>query len=151
MNWYSIITVTASLLGVIIGGLITYLTQSRIANLQVKRDIEKEKRAKDIEKLEFYGAILKLDGENMMFKKENSSSDFFLFDYELYNEKIRPLLYSKIHILGVNIIAIIREIDKIDGRNKYNEYTVIAVEKTLFPMYKEMIMEIEEYLANYKY
>lgn len=119
LAWSQFLTGILPLIGVIVGGFITYLTQTKTLNKQLKRDIEKEKETKILERFLVYNEILNLDGEiQMQYYMGGGSTKFNLADYR---DKIRPLFYSKFHLLNQDIAQAIRKMDMIIKEADFNE------------------------------
>ncbi|GEM_PF-3470187 len=111
MGWNEIFTGILPLLGVFVGGIITYKTQTNTVEKQLEREIEKEKELKNIERLKVYSEILKLEGENLMIERIGGSQ--VEFNLGIYMEKIRPVLYSKFYLLDKNVAENVRKIDAV--------------------------------------
>lgn len=109
MDWNDIFTGILPLLGVFVGGIITYKTQTNTVEKQLEREIEKEKELKNVERLKVYSEILKLEGENLMIERIGGSQ--VEFNLGVYMDKIRPVLYSKFYLLDKNVAENVRKID----------------------------------------
>lgn len=106
INWSQIFTGILPLLGVVVGGFATYFTQNATIKRQLNREREKEIHQMKIELLDVYNKVLKTDGENQMI-------DSGEFTIDVYTQKMRPILYSKFHLLHVEIAGRVRIIDSI--------------------------------------
>lgn len=106
-----IVTSVASLAATLVGGSITYFTQRSIAKQQFEKEHRAENEKLRREKLEFYGKLLKVDGENQIILCDSS---WFMYT-DIFRETIREVLYDKIYLLTPAMITTLREIDnKVD-------------------------------------
>lgn len=136
------------LLGVIVGGFITYLTQTRVFNKQVKRDERKEIEAKKIERLLVYNEVLKLEGEILM--QSYIGGGLAEFNIEAYREKFRPLFYSKYHIINQDIAQEVRNMDRIIMAADFNEELDQEQNDSLLTIFHKIISLTEKYLELYR-
>lgn len=101
------ITGAVSLIGTIVGGGITYLTQKSISKRQLEKEHQEEVAKIKREKLEFYGIVLK---ENGILGIIDDPSNFKV---NLYKESIRNTFYEKIYLLTPSMINQLSDIDLI--------------------------------------
>ena len=62
VTWAQVANFSLPLVGVIVGGVATYLTQRSMLNKQLNREIEQEKKQENIKCLKVYGEILERSG-----------------------------------------------------------------------------------------
>lgn len=67
-----------------------------------------------------------------------------------YRENIRPILYSKFHLLDESVVAKVREMDKIILEADFNEELDPDFHFRLMRLYYEIIVDIEKYSENYR-
>lgn len=149
MDWSQFLTGTLPpLLGVIVGGLATYFTQTKTLNKQFKREIEREKQERDIERLKVYSEILKLDGENLMLEYVGGgSADFNL---KAFIAELRPIFYSKFYLLDQVVADKVRNMDSIIAAANFYEELDIEQNDRLIIIYNEIISDIEVNLISYR-
>lgn len=133
-----LITPVATIIGLLIGSFSTYITQSKIKEKELKREQEKDKQIAITGCLEVYNEILKLDGEINLIS--NYGEENYIFQIGTYNEKLRPILYSKFHLLHKNVAEKVRSLDKI----KKDEHRIENKEDKALILYRELILSIEK-------
>ncbi|AAP09543.1 hypothetical protein [Bacillus cereus] len=84
-------------------------TQKNLLEQQIIRDEIKEKRNELKETLEVYNKILKVDGESTVVIDEDGK--LREFDFNIYQEEVRPILYEKYHLLHDEVAKIVACID----------------------------------------
>ncbi|WP_060210479.1 hypothetical protein [Sporosarcina koreensis] len=149
MNWSQLIIGLLPLLGVAVGGYATYFTQSKTLNRQLDRDKEKEKEAKNIERLTVYGEILKLDGENSMSKK-SLMKDFEEFNLATFITEFRPIFFSKFFLLDQDVAELVRKMDSVLIGERESIYLSPRQNTLLLESYNQIINSIEIHLENYR-
>ncbi|QPQ35883.1 hypothetical protein [Lysinibacillus sp. JNUCC-52] len=148
MNWYQIFVGVLPLLGVIVGGGITFLTQNNTLNKQMRRDSEKEKESQRIEKFLIYNDILKLDGEFQM--QFYAGGGFTEFNIKNYRENFRPIFFSKYHLLDQEIAYNVREMDRIIMAADFFEEIEREQNDQLLLIFDKILTEIENILKEYR-
>lgn len=146
MSWINIINSSLPLLGVLVGGLITFGTQVFYAKHQWKLETNKIKRGYIIDKLNIYSLVLKIDGEIQM--QEYIGGPSIAFNTEDYYEKIRPVLYEKFYLLDRDISVIVRDIDNILGLANFLQILEREEEESVINLYNEMIKKLEDNIRN---
>lgn len=113
-----IVIASFPLLGVFIGAFSSvfgsYLvSKSKLSELEQKysQNQELEIRQYYLKRLEQYSEILKADGEHTVEVFQPMKGIGF-FDFEAYQNNIRPLVFECLHILDEDVIKSAREIDK---------------------------------------
>lgn len=148
VDWSQIFTGLLPLLGVLVGGLVTYITQNSAINKKNMQEKEKEILAKKIELLEVYNIILKLDGENQM--QEHVGGSLIEFNIIVFKDKMRPVLYSKYHLLHNDIADILRRMDSILTLGMFmNEYQIEHHDQ-LTDLYNNLLNNIEQHINRYR-
>lgn len=108
-----------SLLGVVVGGLITFLIQQVTLRKQQNWDrkkLELDKFYKDEDrKFQAYNKILQMDGTYRIHTIDHHTGDGEL-DEKNYNEYIRPILFDIFHLLDENIAKQVNRIEEIYER-----------------------------------
>jgi len=140
-----IINVTAPLLGTIVGGTITYFTQSKMNKAQRAKEEINERRELKREKMSYYGEILRLDGE---FSPCDETGIQWLSKEEYINE-IRPIIYNKIYLLTSEMINQLRKLDKkVDLTLNYS-HAEIEDESEAAALYIKFIKLVEHEIKNW--
>ncbi|MHA6261522.1 hypothetical protein ACXYMX_16805 [Sporosarcina sp. CAU 1771] len=139
-------TVTPSLLGVIIGGLITFFIQQSIVRKQQKWDGEKMKIDKFHQeqtiKFQTFNKILQLNGSyevlehNIHYGRELNQNK--------YTEHIRPLLFDIFHLLDETIVTNVNSIEDINERQFVMEEKAPSDKEALSNSYLEILRLINE-------
>ncbi|PGS28388.1 hypothetical protein COC59_05175 [Bacillus cereus] len=109
----NIITGVCTLAGALGGVLWTQRGNRKLLELQIKRDEMKEKRNELKETLEVYNQVLKINGENAVIDYDNNG--FSKLDLNVYQQKIRPILYEKYHLLHDEVAKMVTDMDSIIG------------------------------------
>ena len=135
------------LIGVIIGGLLTYFTQAKIATNQLKREKEREKENKKAERFIVYNEVLKIDGEIQMLYINSHIAEFNL---QAYREKIRPLFYTRFHLLHEEIANSVRLMDIIISEADLSEELLLEEGERLIAFYSKILTEIEKEMKSYR-
>ncbi|MFC5587537.1 hypothetical protein ACFPRA_01270 [Sporosarcina soli] len=146
--WSQIITSLGPLLGVVVGALATYVAQTNSLKKQWEREEAKEKEKKHIEKLLMYSEILKLDGEHLM--QVNIGGGYNEFNTITFNEKFRPVFFSKFYLIDQNIADNIRNMDFIIAAGNYFEELEQQQEDELIILYTNIIRDIENHIKMNK-
>ncbi|GAA0343763.1 hypothetical protein GCM10008931_38780 [Oceanobacillus oncorhynchi subsp. oncorhynchi] len=125
-TWIDVINgawpVIGALGGAFIGAYFTNKNQKYSLERQKEIDDTKEKREKLEERYSIYNIFLKVDGENYLVT--HSGGPYNEFGVEDYQEEIRPILYSKFHLLHQDVADIVLRIDnKIAECSYYEEIT----------------------------
>jgi len=138
----------ATIAGLLVGSLSTYFSQSRMKEKELIRENEKEKQKILLDCLDVYNQILKLDGENILVSHLGGMFDSFKI--ETYKEKIRPILYSKFHLLNKDVADSVREMDNLIAEASYYEEFIDGQEQYLVSLYHKMIKAIEKHLESFR-
>lgn len=148
VDWSQLLIGVLPLIGVIIGSTATYITQSHTLNKQIKRDIEKQKEDRNIERLSIYSNVIKLDGENLM--QEQIDGNTINFNLQAFSEKFRPVFFSKFYLIDQEVADKIRHMDYIIAESIFYEKLLPDREKELITLFNQMIIEIEKHLRDYR-
>ncbi|SDJ73568.1 hypothetical protein [Salimicrobium halophilum] len=130
------------LLGVLLGGFISYFAQT---HQQKKDEIRKDKR----NKLLAYNTILKLDGSNTPLIHPTHYGMAVDFDYTVYKGKIREVLYDNLHLFDYEIANNIMEIDEVALRAEIMGPEHEDTEE-IYDLYKKVIEAIYTDYKNQK-
>ncbi|KXH86897.1 hypothetical protein [Sporosarcina sp. HYO08] len=149
MDWSQLLIGVLPLIGVIIGSAATFITQSHKLKKQIKREIEKEKDERNIERLSIYSDIIKLDGENLM--QEHIDGSTINFNLQAFSEKFRPVFFSRFYLIDQEVADKIRLMDYIIAESIFYEELLPDREKELIVLFNQMIIEIELHLRNYRH
>lgn len=147
MEWKEIWPAISTLLGVLIGGASSYLTQNNILNKQFNNEIERNKENLKNERFQVYNEILKIDGETLMQRQAGNGTEF---NFKGYRSKIRPILYLKFHLLDKDIASLVRGMDKIMSSADFNEELTERDEDQLINKYNKIIEVIEKHLEQFR-
>lgn len=139
-----LITPISTISGLLMGSFSTYITQSKITEKELKKENKKERQMLVLDCLEIYNEILKLDGENYLGNLDDPK-----FEQEVYEEKIRPVFYSKFHLLHKDVAEKVRRIDKITAKVEENLDGLDGEQQrdTLL-LYDNLILNIEEHIES---
>lgn len=149
MNWSEIYPGIFTLLGVFVGGVTTFLTQKITLDKQLKSEKEKEKEERNIERLKVYSEILKLDGENEMQAYEQRFGGTAL-NIKTYQEKFRPVFFSKFYLIDIEVAESVREMDNVIGIANFFANLESSQNDELIRLYNQIIFDIEKHLKSYK-
>lgn len=147
MTWAQIANSSLPLLGVAIGGIATYMTQTNILNKQLSRDTEREKKEENIERLKIYSKILKLDGERPL---GDDGIGIRVFNVNLYKREYRPVFFSKFYLLHQEIAESIRFMDGIIFLDELGVDCNDEGGDLLMNKFNEIIERIEYHLKEYR-
>lgn len=150
-----IIIASFPLIGVFIGA-VSSMFGSYLVNKNKLREIDQKfNQSKEIERhqqylkrLEQYSKILKVDGEHSI-GEFDSSKGIELFNFEAYQENIRPLMFEYLHILDEDIIKLTRKIDKMIAKTESifpGEFDIHRID--LAGYYFELIKSIEQHVFS---
>lgn len=148
MNWRHFFNGAWPIIGVIVGGGATYLTQTHAMKRQLKKEEEKENEAKIIERLSIYSEILKLEGESLMI--EYVGGGMVDFNLKSYSKKFRPVLFSKFYLLDQVVADKIREMDNIIGSANFQEELERDQNDELLSLFNQLVSAIESDLKNFR-
>ncbi|WP_424475395.1 hypothetical protein [Oceanobacillus kimchii] len=140
MNLQVLIDATPTLLGVIIGGVITFSTQFFMQS----RD---EKKKKETDKLKAYNEILKLE-ETTPSKPPEYPEDRG-FDWKIYKESTRKVLLDNLHLFDKLIVEKVFSIEDTVIEAKYIHYDYYH-DHYLYDEYNDIIKYIREDYAEIK-
>jgi len=134
--------------GVIVGGLLTYITQSAIYKRNIQQEKYKYQREILIEKLEMYNEILKIEGYYVL---EKMNGRFGLdFEFDIYKDNVRPVIFSKYHLLNKEMSNKIKEIDKcLASLIQFDDISKYDNDRALNEFY-EFIRLIEKEIDNFR-
>ncbi|MGX9931939.1 hypothetical protein ACW0KB_11940 [Virgibacillus salarius] len=142
-SFFDLVKATLPLFGVIIGGLITYRTQTK---LQVRNEVKKERA----EKLKAYNEILRLEANTPLVHPLHHDLEKDL-EWKIYKNNARNVLYENLNLFDEKIIENVFEIDGIaekievagadfgDKQLLYDKYSEII--KFIYADYKKIIKE----------
>ncbi|GEM02196.1 hypothetical protein SAMN05421839_10575 [Halolactibacillus halophilus] len=106
----SFLTSLPALIGVFIGGTITFITQTmsdkRNEKLQEKERIENVR----IRKLRVFGEIIRNESNSPLIYSDRQGA-ILEFDWKLYSDNNRNILYDNIELLNNEIIELILDMD----------------------------------------
>lgn len=129
------------LLGVLIGGVITYCFQNQL-------ETNREKRRERTEKIKAYSQILKIDVNTPLLHGAPSHiANGFI--WETYEEKVRPLLFDNLHLFEQSLVDTIIQLD---GEQEQIEITgeKEKYQEKQYKLYKTIIVKVaEELRAQY--
>lgn len=106
----------------------------------IEREKEKEHKATRLELLEICNEVLRVDGENQIIT--DSRQGYWHFDIDLYFKTIRPLIYSKFHLIDSDTKGIVRQMDSIIAVANHEEELTIEDSNLLVGYYNEFIKRI---------
>jgi len=98
-------SLVASLLGVTVGGFITYYVQKH--SLEKQQQFEREKMKKEEIKIKAYSNILHLSSTHIVSEWEHHTGQTEL-QSDKFIEHIQPILYEKYHLLNAEIAKELR-------------------------------------------
>ncbi len=147
VTWAQVANFSLPLVGVIVGGVATYLTQRNMLNKQLNREIEQEKKQENIERLKIYGEILERSGGT-----EIGGYDAGRYTFELgtYRREFRPLLFQKFYMLDQQIADLIRQMDSVIFEVNMNGSLENDANDYLLRSYGKIIEHMENYLKEYR-
>jgi len=137
LDWAQVINFILPLIGVVVGGMITYLTQISYLNKQFKTEKLKDLEGKNTTRLLVYNEILKLDGENLM--RLTDEYGYAEFNGKIFIEKFRPHFYSNFHLIHQEIANKLIEMDSILIAERIYEGEVIEESANLLPLYDDIL------------
>ena len=140
----SLIPVISALGGAVVGGYFTRKNQKELYNRQIYLESEKEKRELLNETLSVYNKILKVDGEEILISHIGGSQ--YEFEIEIYNDRVRPILYEKYHILHSDVAKLIRTIDDVIQKCVHNEEVEDMDNAILMRDYSKIISNVLHYI-----
>lgn len=153
-----IIIASFPLIGVFIGALSgvfgSYLAnKNKLTELdqKFKQNQELELRLQYLKRLEQYSKILQADGEHSV-GEFDFSNGIERFNFEVYKEHLRPLIFECLHILDEDVIKSAREIDKEIYRTALvfpGEFEIHQME--LAGTYFQLIKMVEQHVFNNSY
>jgi mannitol-specific phosphotransferase system IIBC component len=133
-------TLAGVLGGALIGFINNYLKRRwDMEDNQKKREwattdlLKQEHKQMQEQKFDTYNKVLKTAGETIVVT-DGGGGQSLDFNFTLYSEKIRPLLFEKFHVLDEDVRGLILKIDLDIGRVTF---------------YEEASDEDEDYLANH--
>lgn len=106
----------------------------------IEREKDKELKAIRLELLEICNEVLRVDGENQIII--DSRQGYGNFDIDLYFKTIRPLIYSKFHLIDSDTKKIVRQIDSLIAFANHEEELTIEDSNLLVCYYNEFIKKI---------
>jgi hypothetical protein len=144
----ALLPVLSGIGGAFIGGYFTRKSQQDLLNKEIAREENKEKRKEARETLQLYNQILKIDGEEALVIHIGGPLDEF--NIKIYQEKIRPIIYEKFHLIHKDVAAIIREIDHIIAKCNYMEEITDDDHILLSSYYSKLMIEIQSHIESYR-
>lgn len=153
-----IVTLTAALGGAVIGFVGGFINNAQkrswdVKDADKKRIFQKEdeqaleeKRTKD-QKFEMYNRILMKTGDSLVVTAGSTvlyGGRGLAFDFNLYSENIRPLLFERLHVIDKDVRELIQKIDKDIARVAFHEEATDEEEDSIASSYNRMITLIED-------
>lgn len=140
-----------SLLGVVVGGLITFfIQQSSIKKQQVweREKMELDNFQKDEDrKFETYNKILQADGDHVI-HDINHHTGAGILQTKAYNEHIRPLLFEIYHLLDEKVADEVENIENVFERQYIMEEEDPTDKEVLSKSYLKIISLIKQEFKN---
>ncbi|MGM7701836.1 hypothetical protein ACSVDE_08890 [Pseudalkalibacillus sp. Hm43] len=124
------------LIGVIVGGLVSYLAQTAH---QKRTEKHKDRRQKTIA----YNEILKIEGENSPLEIPSYSGENKGFDWKKYVEGNRRILYDNLHLFDFSIADKVLDIDHIGEKAE-----VLGPEQEDIDMVYDLYCEIIDWIKK---
>lgn len=150
--WAPIITGIFTLLGAIGGGWVTAYGNGKMQkeklSIEISREREKEQQQKEIEKMEIYNSVLKVDGEHLMVT--NVGGHYTELDIKVYQREIRPFLYQQLHLIDDDIASILIDIDEKVSECDFNEEITSEEYVYLSRKYWELIDMMKKHIDNFR-
>ncbi|HDR4482477.1 hypothetical protein COD21_12325 [Bacillus cereus] len=125
-------------------------TQKELLEQQLIRDAKKERRNELKETLEVYNKILKAYGENEVVIEGPKAENLGEFDFNVYQEKIRPILYEKYHLLHDEIAETVAGIDELLKKCSYFEEVERIDHFDLIEKYEKLIRIVKQNIYNFR-
>jgi hypothetical protein len=143
-----LLPVVSGLGGAYIGGYFTRKSQLELIAKEMSRDENKQKRSEKIETLIVYNNIMKIDGEEILITHVGGS--FNEFDINSYQEKIRPIIYEKFHLIHSDVASYVKKIDDTIARCNYQQDATSHDHNILCDEYASLTYLIEKHIENYR-
>ncbi|TXR98731.1 hypothetical protein DN390_16430 [Bacillus sp. SH7-1] len=143
----SIVTGIITLIAVLLTQRGNKKVQKDLLELQITRDERKEQRNELKETLEVYNQVLKINGENAVIDYDNNG--FSKLDLKVYQQKIRPILYEKYHLLHDEVAKIVTDMDSIIG-HMYFGGEGRTEHMNLSDKYNKLIENIEQKIRDFR-
>lgn len=145
--WISIITGIFTLLGALGGGRIITHGNSKMQkeklSIEISRDVEKEKREREIDKMKIYNNVLKANGECSIVTR--IGGPYRSMDIDKYIKNIRPFFYENLHLIDQNVALILSEIDNKIAEANFNEEITDQEETYLSGKY----LDLQSFISNH--
>ncbi|WP_411953789.1 hypothetical protein ACKXGF_11130 [Alkalibacillus sp. S2W] len=123
------------LIGVVIGGFVSYLAQSAH---QKRLEKSKDRRQKIIA----YNEILKIEGESSPLESPVHMGENKEFDWKKYEEGNRKVLYENLHLFDFSIVDKVLEIDYMGEKAEALGLEQQEIDM-LYDLYFEIIKRVE--------
>ncbi|WP_153733320.1 hypothetical protein [Sporosarcina obsidiansis] len=147
ITWTQIVNSLLPLLGVAVGGIATYMTQTNVLKRQLSRELEKEKQVENIARLKIYSEILKLVGEHEMIVYDGGREKFNL---KVYRANFRPKFFSEFYLLHQDLADDVRSMDITIAEAELTGYMDREMSGSLSRTFNNLIEKIEIYLKEYR-
>lgn len=147
ITWAQVVNSSLPLLGVIVGGIVTYKTQTTMLKKQFESELEKEREKNNVERLKVYSEVLKLEGANIMYEYAGQGADFNL---KVFNKEFRPVLFTKFYLLHQEIAEIVRKMDMIVAEANFEEQLTRRHNDLLLNNFNKLISIIERQMKDYR-
>ncbi|MGG0412965.1 hypothetical protein [Peribacillus simplex] len=142
-----------SLIGVVIGGLITFFIQRSTIKKQQQWDREKLRidnfYKSEAEKFKTYNKILEIDATRLIHHHYDSIDGGNKLDKKNYDTYVRPLLFEVFHLLDREVAAEVNKIEDIFER-EYVKGTEPSDKKNLSDSYIKIIKLIKQQFKEYR-
>ena len=136
----SIMTFIGPLVGIVIGSLIASKGQNKLFKEQLNAENRKLKREKHLKTLYIYNKFLEANGRTSI----AGNFDPPVFQYELYMEEIRGILYEDLSCLDKDVYELVREIDYALNQMKGTSDDV-KMHEYMYGLYLNIYSTIEEH------
>ncbi|MCU5028572.1 hypothetical protein BK720_20020 [Bacillus thuringiensis serovar brasilensis] len=146
----SIVTGTITLIAVLLTQRGNKKVQKDLLELQIKREEMKEKRNDLKETLEIYNRILKINGESTVIIERGSGGAPDEFDFKVYQNEVRPILYEKYHLLHDEVAMQVNGIDGIIRKCQFFEEVERIDHVECCEKYSRIIRTIKQNIYNFR-
>lgn len=144
----ALLPVLSGLGGAYIGGYFTRKSQHDLLTIEIAREESKEKRKEAIETLLIYNQIIKIDGEDLLVTFVGGSQ--VEFEINIYQDKIRPMIYEKFHLIHKDVADVIKQIDDTIQFCNFHEEITYEEHRGLADDYNKLIRIIQNHIENYR-
>lgn len=152
-NMSEIIKMILPLVGVVVGGLITFFIQQSVIRKQQKWDREKIEidnfKKGETKKLETYNRILEVDAIYIIHIHDHHTGKGTL-KIKNFNQYVRPLLFEIFHLLDEEVANSLNNIEEICERQRVMEDDYPDDYEKLSDNYINIISEIKKQFRQYR-